>query len=164
MTETLTTRSVTLTLPLVPDRRLAPNRSKGKSGWILGRLIMESRAAAFNAAYAQAGSGWDAPSDHVRFDGPVTVEVTIYWGKSLKAGQKRARIEQDRRLDWDSAVAVCKPIFDGALVDMGYVEDDRQILGGPVWQDVDPNGDGYMTITLTQATPDAGAGEGREGK
>lgn len=143
-------RTVTLTLPIVPDRRLAPNRSGGKSRWTLGKLITDSRVAAFNAAYALAGSRWDVDADHVRFDGPVTVEVTIYWGKSLKAGKKRARVEQDRRLDWDSAVAVCKPVFDGALVDMGYVRDDRQILGGPVWQDIDPSGDGYMTITLTE--------------
>ena len=145
MTETMTApRTVTLTIPIVPDRRLAPNRAKGKSGWTLGRLIDDSRAGAFNAAYAQSDH------DHERFDGPVVIEATIYWGKSLKAGQKRARIEQDRPLDWDSAVAICKPIFDGALVDMGYIQDDRQILGGPVWQKVDPTGDGYMTITLTE--------------
>jgi hypothetical protein len=146
-------RSVTITLPIVPDRRLAPNRSQGKSRWTLGKLIDESRAAAFNAAYAQAGSRWDSGQNHERFDGPVVIEATIYWGKSLKAGQKRARIEQDRRLDWDSAVAICKPIFDGALVDMGYVQDDRQILGGPVWQQVDPSGDGYKTITITEMRP-----------
>jgi len=135
------TDTITLTLPMTPDRRLAPNRNNGRMRWTTGEWIKADRdKARFNAGHHIL----DSP-----ISDPVQVAVTIYWGKSLKAGKKRARIEQDRRLDWDSATALCKPMIDGALVDTGILADDRQIVSGTVWQDVDPSGEGYTVITLT---------------
>lgn len=136
------TAPIVLTLPMTPDRSLAINRSHGRNWRGLSDKIKQQRWDAMNAARGQVDT------DEAYRD-PVAITVTIHWGKSMKAGQKRARIEQDRRLDWDSATALCKPMCDGALVDTGILADDRQIVAGTVYQTVDPTGDGFTTIEIT---------------
>lgn len=136
---------VTIRLDMVPDRRLAPNASGTKTGWTKGPWIAAQREMAKYFAGPVA-------SECRGTDGPVAVEVVIYWGKSLKMGTKRARIEQDRRLDWDSCTAICKPMIDGALVDSGILEDDRQIQYGAVKQEIDPEGRGYTILNVWEVS------------
>ena len=134
---------IALMLAMVPDRRLAPNSSGNKSGWTKGPWIEAQRVQArtcIENAYTVGET----------LTGPVSVDVTIYWGKTLKAGKKRARIEQDRRLDWDSCTVLVKPMIDGALVDTGILQDDRQIQHGTVRQTVDPDERGYTVIRITE--------------
>ena len=136
---------IELRLDMVPDRRLAPNASGTRSGWTKGPWIeaqhVQARTCVENA-YAVSE----------RLTCPVSVEVVIAWGKTLKAGKERARIEQDRRLDWDSCTVICKPMIDGALVDTGILGDDRQIQHGTVKQTIDPDERGFVTITITEVT------------
>jgi len=145
MTERVVTipGTIDLMLAMVPDRRLAPNRSGNKSGWTKGPWIEAQRIQArtcIENAYTVGET----------LTGPVSVDVTIYWGKTLKAGKKRARIEQDRRLDWDSCTVLVKPMIDGALVDTGILRDDRQILHGTVKQEIDPDERGYTIIRIIE--------------
>lgn len=133
-----------LLLQMVPDRRLAPNASGTRSGWTKGPWIEAQRIQARTAVE----NAYTVASDPLT--GPVSVEVTIYWGKTLKAGKKRVRVEQDRRLDWDSCTVICKPMIDGALVDTGILRDDRQIDYGTVKQAIDPDERGYTTIRIVE--------------
>lgn len=137
------TDPITLHLEMTPDRRLAPNRMYRGNGFHARAALI---AAERHKAWVSAGVDYDTPITE-----PVTVTVTIHWGKSLKAGKKRARIEQDRRLDWDSATALCKPMIDGALVDTGILQDDRLIVAGTVWQEVAEDGDGFTVIRIERA-------------
>ena len=144
MTERVVTipEAIELVLDMVPDRRLAPNNSGTKSGWTKGPWIEAQRKQA-KACVENNYTIGDA------LESPVSVEVLIYWGKSLKAGKVRARIEQDRRFDWDSCTVMVKPMIDGALVDSGILKDDRQIQYGTVKQDIDPGERGYTIIRIT---------------
>lgn len=136
---------VVIEIPMTPDRRLAPNRMYRGNGYHARAALIaaERQKAKFLTDY---GVSFDEP-----ITDPVTVEVTIHWGKSMKAGKTRARIEQDRRLDWDSATALCKPMCDGALVDTGILNDDRQIQWGTVKQEIDATGQGFTIIKIARA-------------
>lgn len=114
MTERVVTipEAIELVLDMVPDRRLAPNNSGTKSGWTKGPWIEAQRKQA-KACVENNYTIGDA------LESPVSVEVLIYWGKSLKAGKVRARIEQDRRFDWDSCTVMVKPMIDGVPVVAG---------------------------------------------
>lgn len=133
--------ALVLLLHMVPDRRLAPNASGTKSGWTKGPWIEAQRVQARECVER-------AYMVQETLTGPVSVDVTIYWGKSLKAGKKRVRVEQDRRLDWDSCTVLVKPMIDGALVDTGILRDDRQIDHGTVKQEIDPDERGYTVIKI----------------
>lgn len=135
--------ALVLMLNMVPDRRLAPNAMKGRSRWYSSPLIEAQREQAKKSVES-------AYVVNETLTGPVSVDVTIYWGKTLKAGKKRARVEQDRRLDWDSCTVLVKPMIDGALVDTGILRDDRQIDHGTVRQTIDPDERGYTIIRISE--------------
>src|SRR6478752_807400 len=110
--EPATGGGVTLVLAMTPDRTLAPNASSGKSRWSIGPKIAAVRQQAFLLARDQVGE---------MVAGDVEVFITICWGKVQEIGPKRSRMAQARRLDWDSATSICKPVIDGALVDTGLL-------------------------------------------
>lgn len=135
--------ALVLMLNMVPDRRLAPNRSRGNSWQTTSPLIEAQRKQAKESVEC-------VYVVNETLTGPVSVDVTIYWGKTLKAGKKRARVEQDRRLDWDSCTVLVKPMIDGALVDTGILRDDRQIDHGTVRQTIDPDERGFTIIKVVE--------------
>ena len=132
---------LTIEIPMTPDRRLATNHARGRTQWSLGAWTKEDRQLAHDLCLN--GNQWEQPAE---WTDPVRVNVTIHWGKLLG---KDGRMRQARRLDWDSATTICKPMIDGALVDTGILADDRQIVAGTVYQTVDPTGDGFTTIEIT---------------
>src|SRR4051812_8318398 len=96
------TEAVTLTIDMTPDRRMAHNRSRGKSMWTMGEWIKADRHKAYiGAIYKSFGEPIAVP---------VCVTITIYWGKGRGTDGK---VRQARRLDWDSATALVKPMIDG---------------------------------------------------
>lgn len=144
------TEAVTLTIPMTPDRRMAHNRSRGKSMWTMGEWIKADREKAYRLCDMLPMYGFElstVPTMEHMFTCSVRVTITIHWGK--ERSQKDGKVRQARRLDWDSATALVKPMIDGALVDTGIMADDRQIVAGTVWQDVDKSGDGYTVIIVT---------------
>jgi hypothetical protein len=144
------TEAVTLTIDMTPDRRLAPNRNNGRMRWTTGEWIKADREMALRLAEVQAmrapGRLWTSP---------VCVTITIYWGKGRGTDGK---VRQARRLDWDSATALVKPMIDGALVDSGILADDRLIVAGTVLQAVSETGEGYTVIEIVCADQNAPIG------
>lgn len=135
---------IRLTLPMTPDRRLATNHARGRMQWTLGTWTKDERAKAMRLGCVPLGNGDIGRLPDVGES--VRINVTIHWGKQLG---KDGKMRQARRLDWDSATTICKPMIDGALVDTGILADDRQIVAGTVYQTVDPTGDGFTTIEIT---------------
>lgn len=70
--------------------------------------------------------------------GPVAPRVVIAYEKGRKA------------LDWDNAIATTKGIWDG-LVDAGWIVDDNQMTGIFLTQIKDPEGRGYIDVTMEEA-------------
>ncbi len=144
----MTERGVTITLPMLPNRKLAHNAARGKSGWRLSPMTKSDRETArwltMDQPWRNGADEWETITD------PVTVSVYIHWDRSQTYKQDPTRLREDRRMDWDSLTTLIKPMIDG-IVDAGVLANDRQIQSGIVYQDVDPDGTGFVTIRIEPA-------------
>lgn len=119
-------------IPTAPDPALTPNRAYRRGGW------QPRRAAASQLRYfTWAAAVNSRPSEPI--SGPVVVSAVIQWPKGR------------RRLDYDAAVSVLKPVLDG-LTDAGWWRDDRQVTGILVVQET---GHERGSILLTVDRPSA---------
>lgn len=121
--------TLTVVVPFVPDRMLAPNRGmdKRRKGPHVAALRMAAKGAAMNAGFAGPPLA-----------GPVEVAYHVRWPTGR------------RRFDLDSVAAMCKPALDG-LVDAGVLVNDGQMVLLTVSQSR-TTGDGETEITVREAT------------
>jgi Holliday junction resolvase RusA-like endonuclease len=72
-----------------------------------------------------------------RLKGAVRVHYVFAWEKGRK------------QMDLDNLVALAKSALDG-LVDAGIMGDDRYVVGMTAEQTRDPNGVGYLQVTVKE--------------
>ena len=124
---------VTVTIPGTPDACLSLN---GRAHWrVKNRYAREYRETARFAAMA-------ARAEQGSIRGAVEVHYVFAWEKGRK------------RMDFDNLVGLGKPCLDG-LVDAGIMGDDRYVVGMRADQIRDPEGKGYVQVTI-QAAPGGG--------
>jgi Holliday junction resolvase RusA-like endonuclease len=104
-----------VTIPMVPPAALTPNRAYRRGGW------QPRRAAAAMLRHATWACAVNLRPEEPMV-GQMMVSAVIRWPKGR------------RRLDYDAAVAVLKPVLDG-LTDAGWWRDDRQVAGIVVQQE-----------------------------
>lgn len=128
-------RSIEIVVPMCPDAALNPNsrphyRTKAKH-------VKELRSAARLAAvHARNTCGGGA-----MFHGAIHVYPLIAWGKRRKS------------VDGDNALSMLKSCFDG-FTDAFIWDDDRHVIHHPVVQGRDPDGLGYVRVTVKEANHD----------
>lgn len=130
-------RSVTITVPGTPNACLSLN---GRAHW----RVKAKHAAAFRAVARYAALSRrtehpgtrDTPIPPIR--GSVMVDYVFGWEKGRK------------RMDFDNLVGLGKPVLDG-VVDSGLLPDDRVVVGMTAKQERDPEGLGFVRVTITEA-------------
>lgn len=133
MTETLQRTTITIPVPL--DRDLSPNARHGH--WaIRNRAVVQARSATDYAMRADIDLN-DPQACFQRARWPLTLDWEIGLAK------------RQRRLDDDNAIAACKPHRDQIAACLGI--DDRNFVTGNVEQVRDPDGWGYIRVTITEA-------------
>lgn len=140
----MTDRPLTVVVPMVPPVEVMPNsraprfvpkrdRQRGKLGTVEARRLFRE-AAYFACLNPILSRGEPMPL----FVGPVRCVALIAWPN------------ERRRCDPDNAIAGLKALIDG-LADTGmFGADDRRLIHHPVEQTVDPDGAGYVAVTLWQ--------------
>ena len=129
------TEPLTITIPMTPPHQLSPNASLHIKDWTRNTIRREWQRAWFLSAY-NVVSRMD--KRHLPFAGPVRCTITVYRKKGAKPW------------DGDNLLAAMKHGID-QLQAAGVVANDRQITYDPVQQERDPDGAGYMVVTLTPA-------------
>jgi crossover junction endodeoxyribonuclease RusA len=130
---TMTTQTLTIRIDLTPDASLNPNRSNGRH-W-----AARTKAKADLEWATIQGIGpyrWDVPEP------PLTVRFTVAWEKGRKT------------MDGDNLLASLKPCIDVIAWQLDI--NDKHFRFAPIEQTRDPDGRGYMTVTLS------GVGSGGE--
>lgn len=118
----------TVTIPGTPHACLSLN---GRAHWrVKNKHAKQYRETAMWAAQA-------ARSEQGSIRGAVMVHLEFGWEKGRK------------KMDFDNLVGLAKSGIDG-LVDAGIMSDDRYVVGMTAEQTRDPNGVGYLRITIRE--------------
>lgn len=117
----------TVVIPGTPNACLSLN---SREGWRKkARYAKEYR---HTAKYSAISTRWTQP-----IRGPVMVHYVFGWEKGRKT------------MDFDNLVGLGKPALDG-LVDAGVMGDDRYVVGITAEQVRDPEGVGYLKVTIRE--------------
>ena len=133
-------RTIVVTVPMCPPRECSPNYRQAWRG--RHEATKAFRRAAYSAAMQKYG-GFDCePRFNGEpipiFSGNVIVRAVIAWGKGRKSQ------------DPANAIGSLKPALDG-LEDAAIVANDKQIQGVTISQCRDPEGRGYVMLTVEAA-------------
>lgn len=118
----------TVVIPGTPDACLSLN---GRAHW----RVKNKHAKAYRQTAKYAAMAARAEQGPIR--GAVMVHYVFAWEKGRK------------RMDFDNLVGLAKPALDG-LVDAGIMGDDRYVVGMTAEQTRDPNGVGYLQVTVKE--------------
>lgn len=117
-----------VTIPMVPPRELSPN---ARSHWRVRNDAAQAMRMAAKVATVVALDGAPAEAYGDAFD----LDMQVFWPK------------RRRRMDVDNAVASCKSCIDGIADALGI--DDRHLGELRIRQGRDPDGDGWIAVTVT---------------
>lgn len=126
-------RSIVIEIPGTPDKCLAPNAARRTHYMHKSKVSSEMRDRGMLAALSVRPTGV-VPM----FAGPVTLYLTVLWGKG------------ERRVDLSAIPAMTKPFEDG-LTDAGIWDDDRQVTRLIVEQGKDPARVGRTVLRVVEA-------------
>lgn len=117
---------LTIRIPATPHRDLSPNSRKAERSTRPHKDAIKALAAGATLNTLN-GTSWGC-------DGPIVLHIVYAWEASR------------RRMDWDNAAAISKAAIDGVFSRIDA--DDRQVVGLYVSQTRDPDGAGFMVITV----------------
>jgi Holliday junction resolvase RusA-like endonuclease len=124
--------TITITIPWTPQAQVGPNsRGSSRNARQHHRANRDVAVLAVRSQMAREPAGWTAPD-------VAALDITVAW--------ERGRM----RHDIDNITAMCKGAIDGVTRELGF--DDRRIVALTVAQTRDPNGAGFTTFTIRDAT------------
>jgi hypothetical protein len=134
MSDTLTTQTLTVTIPVPLNRALSPN---ARGHWSAKARATQAARAATRYAFRAVLDLNDPGACFQRARWPLTLD----WEIGLAKGQ--------RRQDDTNAIASLKAYEDGVASAIGM--DDRDFRFGSIRQTRDPEGLGFVRVTITEA-------------
>lgn len=124
------TAPLTVRVDRTPHKYLNPNAGKHKRTREPYENDLQSTAA-LRTGEALIGQEW-------HHDGPITLTLDVAWEKGRNA-----------YVDYDNLVAMNKKLVDGVFSKIGA--NDRQVRAIELSQSHDPDGAGFVTVTVTPA-------------
>jgi len=147
---TRTGRVLTCRIPATPHKLCSPNRTvtrkdRDELGWPLGYEKSHIIKFALRDQLREAAqvTALSVRPEHP-IDGPVVLRIVIAYEKGRQT------------LDFDNAVASLKGAIDG-IVQGGFMVDDKQVTGIFLQQTKDPEGYGYIDVTVEAVSTERAA-------